>query len=455
MASIYCYSNQLTSLNVTGLNKLKELHCYGNHLTSLNLTGSPVTDFIGDRQTANLTMTLNGSTQKYEITIALNKPTYLENGLSYANGKLIADNSSIDSTSFTVETGLLGKTLYGTLYLKYEAATQALYNTGDIAVINAMIDKNGLKLTKAPTDGSSVPANWKDIAVWSTEQTNRRVTELDVHTQGLTGAMDISGLKNLQSLRCSYNLLTSLNVSGLTALNMLVCVDNKLTALDVSGLSSLTSIYCGLNQLTTLDVSGLKQLEALYCNDNQLTSLNVSGLSALRTLGCNFNNLTALNLAGLQLTEYKGDNQFLDLPMTGNSAGQKYEASIALNNPTGLRSGISYAGGKLISNSDTLYYTDFTVQTGLAGRPLSGRLFLEYSTGNSNEDVSLPTLKAVSEGGRLVISGLYAGDNLSIYNLSGILIYNVKADAAEVRVDIEPGVYIIASGKRSLKVAVK
>ncbi|MDR2496585.1 MAG: hypothetical protein LBD21_05610 [Tannerellaceae bacterium] len=46
-----------------------------------------------------------------------------------------------------------------------------VYNTGDIAVINNIIDKNGLKLTKAATNGYSVPTDWTNIVSWSTGQT--------------------------------------------------------------------------------------------------------------------------------------------------------------------------------------------------------------------------------------------------------------------------------------------
>ncbi|MDR2496243.1 MAG: hypothetical protein LBD21_03870 [Tannerellaceae bacterium] len=87
---------------------------------------------------------------------------------------------------------------------------------------------------------------------------------------------------------------------------------------------------------------------------------------------------------------------------------------------------------------------------------LSGMRALEYITGNSNETVTIPTLKAVSDNGQLLISGLTAGDELKVYNAAGALIYNVrKVEAAELRLYVEPGIYIIASGKRTLKASVK
>ena len=39
LKSLYCYDNQLTSLDVSGCTALKELYCYNNQLTSLNVSG--------------------------------------------------------------------------------------------------------------------------------------------------------------------------------------------------------------------------------------------------------------------------------------------------------------------------------------------------------------------------------------------------------------------------------
>jgi len=58
------------------------------------------------------------------------------------------------------------------------SAASGYYNTGDIAVINTMVDNNGLKWTKAPADGSSIPEGW--YVTWSSSVTNKRIIELDL-----------------------------------------------------------------------------------------------------------------------------------------------------------------------------------------------------------------------------------------------------------------------------------
>ena len=107
-------------------------------------------------------------------------------------------------------------------------ATAQKYNAGDIAVINSIINTNGLKWTPAnPADGSVVPEGWTGVT-WSADATNKRITKLNVYSKGLTGALDVSDLTALVRLICESNQLTSLDVSNLTAFERLDCKINKL-----------------------------------------------------------------------------------------------------------------------------------------------------------------------------------------------------------------------------------
>ncbi|MDR2497029.1 MAG: Ig-like domain-containing protein, partial [Tannerellaceae bacterium] len=74
---------------------------------------------------------------------------------------------------------------------------------------------------------------------------------------------------------------------------------------------------------------------------------------------------------------------------------------------------------------------------------------------SGNEAAAAGSLKAVSEGGALLISGLTPGDELKVYNATGQLVYSAKADAAEVRLDAARGVYIVSSGKSTIKAIAK
>ncbi|MDR2499323.1 MAG: leucine-rich repeat domain-containing protein, partial [Tannerellaceae bacterium] len=191
--------------------------------------------------------------------------------------------------------------LVALLLFSFSACTAPLYHKGDIAVINAIIENNGLKCEKAPADGSSVPEDWDfEICVtWSDDETNKRIIELDLFTEKLIGRLDLSRLAKLEILDCSYNDLTSLNVSGLANLKKLDCSDNELTSLKVSGLSALEVFDCSCNELASLKLSGLANLKNLNCWSNQLTSLDLSGLTNLTELDCDYNNLSSLDISKL------------------------------------------------------------------------------------------------------------------------------------------------------------
>ena len=191
---------------------------------------------------------------------------------------------------------------------------ESVYSKNDVAVINAIIDNNNLTATKDD------PASW-GFATWDVSSP-KRITQLILRGESLTGTLDVSGLSSLTYLYCAGNQLGTLNVSGLSSLTALFCGDNQLGTLDVSGLSSLTRLDCSKNQLGTLDVTGLSSLTALFCGENQLGTLDVSGLSRLTRLDCYNNQLGTLNVTGLsRLTTLNcSENQLGTLDVSGLSS---------------------------------------------------------------------------------------------------------------------------------------
>jgi len=179
-----------------------------------------------------------------------------------------------------------------------------LYNTGDIAVINSIIDNNGLVgWTTAPTDGSATAAHfttWTTVG-WSTDADNKRIKSLSLENKNLTGALDVSGLAELTHLSLIQNHITAIDVSGLEKLEELDVANNDLTALDVTSNIALTLLSCGNNELTQLDVSNNTALAYLDCRSNCLTELNVINNIAITGLYCEYNYLTELNVTGLSL----------------------------------------------------------------------------------------------------------------------------------------------------------
>jgi len=201
-----------------------------------------------------------------------------------------------------------------------QADAPGTYNPGDIAIVNALIDRyppGECPYLKAPADGSADPA-WGGVA-WSNSATDKRLEylriprglpsmgtkpfegPLDVSaldklktldcTQHAITALDVSGCAELEALRCGSNVLTSLDLSNNPALFSLECYSNRLTALDVSNKPALSILHCGGNPLNSLDVSGNPALVQLLCYSNRLTSLDVSNNPVLSTLQCQYNRL--------------------------------------------------------------------------------------------------------------------------------------------------------------------
>ena len=134
-------------------------------------------------------------------------------------------------------------------------ATAGDFNTGDIAVINAIIDNNGLGWTKDNVaDGDTIPVDWTGV-IWSADNTNKRITSLNIGNKNLTGTLDVSGLSALTDLACNDNQLTALNISANASLKILHCYENNLTSLDISANAALVTLQCSGNQITTINIS--------------------------------------------------------------------------------------------------------------------------------------------------------------------------------------------------------
>jgi hypothetical protein len=78
------------------------------------------------------------------------------------------------------------------------------------------------------------------------------------------------------------------------------------------------------------------------------------------------------------------------------------------------------------------------------------------NTGVGNEGIGQPQglpLRAWSQNGTLHVTGLKTGEQWSVYNLSGVLIYRSIATDDKVNIALpNRGLYIIQSGNRTLKI---
>jgi Leucine-rich repeat (LRR) protein len=268
LTTLYCSSNQLTSLDVGANTNLNSLSCGGNQLTSLDVGANTNLNSLscGGNQLTSLDVSAN--TALIDLSCSGNQLTSLDVSANTVLTYLDCHYNQLTSVDVSTNTAL------STLYCRSNQLTSL-----DVSANTALIDLScsGNQLTSL-----DVSANTALTYLYCTEN---QLTSLDV---GANTA--------LTTLWCSFNQLTNLDVSANTALTYLYCTENQLTSLDVGANTALTTLWCSFNQLTNLDVSANTVLRSLKCYSNELTSLDVSANTALTTLRCSNNQLTSLNV---------------------------------------------------------------------------------------------------------------------------------------------------------------
>ena len=130
----------------------------------------------------------------------------------------------------------------------------------------------------------------------------------------LEGAMqeiDLSGLSNLETLRCAKNKLQELVVKDLKQLKELDCSQNQLTGLDLSNLDKLESVNATGNKIRSPKLEGLPHLKTLSLAENPLgkvLKIDLPELLWLKVSRCGLEKLelvNAPNLEGLECSENK------------------------------------------------------------------------------------------------------------------------------------------------------
>ena len=207
---LYCDNNQLTTLNVQGLTALQRLTCYNNQLTALNMQGCTALGWLYCGNNQLTTLNVQGLTALKELYCYHNQLTALNvQGLTALKGLHCGDNqlTALNMQSLT--------------------ALQDLYC---------------------------------------------------YHNQ-LT-ALNVQGLTALSLLDCSNNQLTAFNVQGLTALRTLHCYNNKLTA------QAFTKLFDDLPVRQDSD----KGECILYTEESGVTESNHTDFSTPPDLAAAFNN---------------------------------------------------------------------------------------------------------------------------------------------------------------------
>ena len=248
LTELYCYSNELTALDLSQNTALRTLSCSYNQLTDLDLSRNTDLDCLDCKE---------------------NQLTNLDVSRNTALGYLDCEGNqltSLDVSNNTVLTVLnCGSNMLTGLDISWNTDLEIFYCYNN-------------------------QLSYLDISQ------NIALTDIDCGSNQLT-SLDVSQRTGLTKLYCAANQLTSLNVSQNTKLTELGCSENRLTSLDVSRNTALWGLYCDSNQLIDLDVSQNTALNQLVCSANEFESLDVSQNTALEWLACDWNRLTSLDVS--------------------------------------------------------------------------------------------------------------------------------------------------------------
>ena len=311
LETLYCSSNNISSLSVSDFTNLKNLdcsyntslttlNCYRNNLTTLNVAGCYALKELLCFENANLAA-ITGLIHCTAITYldcedcAITSLTAVKNMGNIAT--LLARNNKLTSLEVTNKSKLKTLRVSGNTTL-----TDLQCNNNDLTTLN-VTGCTALKELRCYENAS--------LASISGLADCRAITILRCSNCALTDLPGLNTMTNLQMLYANDNQLTSItltykaNLSGVTLQNnpQLTTADiynnSRLSSINIRDCTALTRLICYSNALNTLIVEGNTAMTSLYCYDNQLSKLNVEGCTALNALHCYKNKISGSGMTTL------------------------------------------------------------------------------------------------------------------------------------------------------------
>ena len=336
---LYCNGNKLTSLNLTGNLKLKELSCAENDFSSLDLSHNVLLSRLYVNMCKLTNLDVKANTELAVINCS-------ENNLN-----------ALDVTrNVKLETLLCQRNYLISLDLRLNRVLSRLNCTGNANLLTVILEQGQriayLDIAPPTTIVYATYLEFKDPAFLAyllanfdadgdgriTEAEVKNITVMDCSNLGIESLDNLNLFTNLTSLTCTGNKLTSINLTTLTKLVTLNCDNNKLANLNISQNTALVTLDCSHNELSSVTTSTNKELKTLICNDNKIISLGLSQNTKLETLLCQNNALIAfielVNNLSISTLNCKGNPQLQRIYLQG---GQEIENIIYDENITSIR----------------------------------------------------------------------------------------------------------------------
>jgi len=243
---LYCYGNDLTSIDLSQNPLLTRLDSSANQLTALDVSSNPLLTNLNSSNNYITSLDLSSNTNIDSIQMGVNRLTTLDVSSITELYYLGVEDNRLTSLDISANTKL-----------------QSLY-----AGLN--------QLTALDVSNNTV------------------LQELYVNENRLT-TLNLSNNTALRSLYINNNQLTTLDLSNNTLLVELFAHSNNLTTLDLSNNLRLWGLNIRNNQLTTLDVRNNRNLGALLASNNEITSVILSSQAYYWTIDLRQNRMANKN----------------------------------------------------------------------------------------------------------------------------------------------------------------
>lgn len=293
LESLDCSENELAVLDISDL-PLKKLSCFSNRLSTLNVTTNDVLTELncGDNQLSSLNVDQNQDLQR--LVCDNNNLTTLD---LIMNLDLIALNfSSNHITSFGLE----------------------IVNNTQLKILNGA--NNNLTTLELIGYDMLESLDVADNYIPSLDALSETTVLKRLNCSGnyLT-ELELVANEELLEVNCDLNQIESLNLETNTALLILSCNDNKLTELITENNPSLLGISVGANKLKELDLEMNSLLTNVNIDNNLFDTLNLAANDSLRVLSFANNNIDSLKTDNLRkltsLTSSINKLRYLDLSL--------------------------------------------------------------------------------------------------------------------------------------------
>ncbi|WNE41590.1 MAG: hypothetical protein AM1032_000330 [Mycoplasmataceae bacterium] len=339
LEELYCYFNNLTSLDCSSCPNLKIIRCQRNNLININLNNcSNLTEIYCNRNQLNNFDFLDYLNEKKIETLLLANNNFPASDLSPFSRFTNLKNLGLGNWfKKLIEQGIYNRFLGSLEHLRYLTNLEDLDIAGtDIdsglehlsdkiqmfhcftkesseSKVNSIADElRKYGETDRDDDGDENFAQplviWKEFLdspaqLWFdkkySKEERKDFTFLDISKKNLSGSLKISGFINLRILICSDNQLNNLNLSDCKILKDLDCSSNKIKSLYfIKFLNSLEKLTIKNNSniasLNLKYLSNLDILEELNINDCNLEGSlkSFENLKKLEILKINNTNLS-------------------------------------------------------------------------------------------------------------------------------------------------------------------